>query len=352
MRIFLVGASQGMGRCGVSDYIRCLASALTAAGVSTEVIRETKDYWPADWRMLRVVAVYRLLRDAPVDLVHVHYPSRDFGARLLPWMLPLLARWVGKPSLVTLHEPVSLLRIYRLLPVILAGSALVTVRPNLLQLMGPVQRWLLRGNSLTYLRSASTLPVSRMTPEARKALRRGLDCSGRLLVFFGFLYRSKGVHSLARLSFEAGDVLAIAGEAPDDEYFRELMATFREAGVDGQVRFLGKLGANEASDLIAAADALLLPFEAGGGDWNTSIHAGIQNSTFVVTTSTTRSGYDAVDDVFYLLPGDCQGISRALSKRLGGELSPVPQQGERASRWDQLAGDYSKLYDRLMGATV
>lgn len=344
MRILLFGASPQSGRCGVSDYIQCLATALSAAGDDVQIPNTRSDEWHTNWGLGSCRRVLAYLRGSGAELVHVHYPSRNFGPRLLPWLVPLLARYVRIPVVVTLHEPVGLLRLYRLLPVLLSGAALITVRPNLRELMGSVQRVLLRSRTLHYFRSASTLPVAELSDVQRATIRQELDCSGRLLVFFGFLYRAKGVHHLVELPLAPGDVLAIAGETPDDEYTDELRAAFRARSLESHVRFLGPLSASDASELISAADALLLPFEGGGGDWNTSIHAGIQNATFVITTSRERSGYDADEDVFYVPPGDALAIIAALQQRVDGSVSPAAPTAQRLGRWQQLALEHQDLY--------
>ena len=352
MHVLLMGASAGSGRCGVSDYIRRLGDALTREGAVVTVVSAGEHAWPAHWRLSGLATVWRYLRDSDVDLLHVHYPSRDFGSYLLPWLVPVLARMTRLPTVVTLHEPVSLLRIYRLVPLLLSGAPLITVRPNLRELMSPLPRLLIAKRPLHYLRSASTLPVASPSPAQVTAVRRRLRCTGRLLVFFGFVYRAKGVHRLIDVPLQGGDVLAIAGEMPDQAYVQELEEAFHKRGMQERVRILGPLPASEASELIAAADALLLPFEGGGGDWNTSIHAGVQNGTFVVTTSTSRSGYDSKEDVFYAAPGDSSAIAGALEKRFGGEFVPQPKVGEEGGRWGQLARQHLTLYTRLDGVPV
>ena len=81
---------------------------------------------------------------------------------------------------------------------------------------------------------------------------------------------------------------------------------------DGKVTFTGFLSHREAAALLAVADAVILPFRAGGGEWNTTIHAAVLQGTFVLTTSSTERGYDETHNVYYAEPDNLTEMRSAL----------------------------------------
>ena len=69
--------------------------------------------------------------------------------------------------------------------------------------------------------------------------------------------------------------------------------------------------------MLAAADAVVLPFRSGGGSWNSSIKAAAVQGTFVLTTSTERHGLDPDGNVYYARPSDAKDLMEALRRHLG-----------------------------------
>ena len=100
--------------------------------------------------------------------------------------------------------------------------------------------------------------------EARAAIRAlGVHEDGRLLATIGALIPRKGqtlvVRALAELP---GDVrLALAGTGPDEAMLRRLA---NGLGVGERVHFLGSVGHDLLSQLLAAADAMVLPAASEG----------------------------------------------------------------------------------------
>jgi len=106
------------------------------------------------------------------------------------------------------------------------------------------------------LQTARTLPP-------REAAQRRLGVSGRVLLFFGYIRKYKGVdlllQALAQVPTETGVTLLIAGEFYDPpEHYQTLIRTL---GVTDRVRIIDRYIAEpEWPDLFAATDALVLPY--------------------------------------------------------------------------------------------
>jgi glycosyltransferase involved in cell wall biosynthesis len=106
------------------------------------------------------------------------------------------------------------------------------------------------------LSTARTLPP-------REAAQRRLGVSGRVLLFFGYIRKYKGVdlllQALAQVPKDIGVALLVAGEFYDPrEHYQTLIRTL---GLTDRVRIIDRYIAEpEWPDLFAATDALVLPY--------------------------------------------------------------------------------------------
>jgi hypothetical protein len=83
----------------------------------------------------------------------------------------------------------------------------------------------------------------------------------------------------------------------------------------------------------------VLPFRQGGGEWNTSIHGAVANGAHVVTTSTSRHGYDAKSNIFYA------GVEATGEMRDALALAPRLHSGNtRVPDWAEIGGAHMDLY--------
>jgi glycosyltransferase involved in cell wall biosynthesis len=168
-----------------------------------------------------------------------------------------------------------------------------------------------------------------------------------LIVYFGFLYPHKRVERLFDVCDPTTDRLVIAGEATVDalSYRDDIANRAASPPWAGRATLTGFMPAKDIAALLAAADAVVLPFQHGGGNWNTSIHAARSQGTFVVTTSDDRSGYDPAAHVWYTTIDDVNGMRTALAQHAGRK---------RASDagydvWKDVAAKHVALYRELLG---
>jgi len=356
-KVLLVTGSFPPERCGVGDYTARLARSLACCDdVDVTVLTSRGDGGTTSEhdRVLRVMESWHLseahrfmqiLRERQPDIVHLQYPTQGYAGGGLPWLIPLIARGMGKRVAQTWHEPYSRRQAPRLLVKALAGGAIVSVRPDYRQRLASGLSWALWGKIYRQIRSASTVSPCTL-PAAELAQRRTeyLHGRSRLIVFFGFVYRHKHVELLFEIADPATDHIVIAGEQPDEGYQRELAGRAACAPWAGQVDFTGFLDETEISALLAAADAVVLPFRYGGGEWNTSLLAAVQEGTFVLTTSETRSGYDEAENAYYAVPEDVQEMRAALAAHAGrrrdtaGGIDP----------WTQIAAEHAELYREML----
>lgn len=356
MRVLLIAGMYPPGRCGVGDYVASLARALArtpevqlavltqrAAGRTPEAgfqVLEVATNW-RPWELPRAVDAIRRFNP---EVVHIHWPSLGFGGRLGPALLPLACKFLGARVVQTWHDPwhVDDSARYRLQRI--ATDGLIFVRQNFMSLM---PRQLLRympACPQRFIGSAGALPVSTLSAAQRERLReRYLNGRRTLVAFFGFVYPSKGVEQLFEIADPTTDSLLIVGGLLDADYRRRLDEVARARGWIDQFQYMGFVEAQEAADLLHAADAVVLPFLAGGGDWNTSIHGALAQGTFVVTTSAQPEGDDPGRNLYTARISDVADMRRALRLLAGRRI-----QTSATDPWAEIARLHAAFYGELV----
>jgi len=356
LKIVHVTGSFPPQRCGVGDYTERVALALAALpGVEVAVLTSAATAGEPepqtalrvlrampDWRLRRLPLLLRLLRAERPDLVHLQYPTRGYGRGLLPMFLPLLLALCGYRLAQTWHEEFRARHWPEFLLKALVPSALVVVRPSFRANLPALFRGLLTGRPMHYIANGSPLPTAEPSDEQREALRREwLRGQQRLVVFSGFVMPGKGVELLFDIADPATDQLVIAGQC-DDDALRALMEEQRTQGPwQGRVTLAGFLPADQLALLLAVADAVVLPFRAGGGIWNSSIHGASAQGSFVLSTSRGGEGYDTGRNIYFAQVDDVAEMRTALSQYAGSRHAATPAGVE----WAGIARRHLDVYN-------
>jgi glycosyltransferase involved in cell wall biosynthesis len=346
-------------RCGVGDYTLRLAGALAALPATTVGVltsdgadvagpaRNAIEVLPVmqTWRLSGLPALLRAIRRWRPDVVHMQYPTQGYDGRLLPSLVPLLSWLCGAHPVRTWHEVHIWKATVDFLLQALPPGRFVVVRPNFVAQLPSFLATLIRSRSVSFIPSASIMPPSALGPAERQALRAHyLGDKSRLIVFFGFLYRFKGVEQLFDIADPATDRLIIAGEAGVDvAYMDQLKVRADEDDWRGSVTFTGFLDQAEISDLLAVADAVVLPFTRGGGVWNTSAHAAVRQGTPVITTSTETQEAGEAEGISFAAPGDIKAMRAALAAVPEWQVERAPAHDDP---WREIADRHLGVYER------
>jgi glycosyltransferase involved in cell wall biosynthesis len=165
------------------------------------------------------------------------------------------------------------------------------------------------------------------------------------VVFFGFVYPSKGIELLFDIATPSSDSVIIAGAVKDDVYIHQLAEVALAKGWrKDQFHFTGFLSPQDAADLLAAADAVLLPFLKGGGEWNTSIHSALVHGTLVIATAVSPRGDEPQHNLYTAAPMDVNAMRTALDQLAGRRGSPKSTE----SQWQEIATAHVDFYRRCM----
>jgi glycosyltransferase involved in cell wall biosynthesis len=348
-------------KCGIGDYAARLASSLAAeesltvavltderAGPATkdrgyEVFTVARGWVLADIRpLVKAVTAWR------PSIVHLQYPSQGYGSSLLPWVLPTVFACMGIPVVLTWHE--YWMGRLRFLPNALSLRGLVLVRPGHLDRLPQFYRKLLAHKHIREIPNATALPQVLLDHDERSAIRGRYGSRGKkLVVYFGFAYPAKGIEQLFQIAEPARDHLSLVCDLDaSDPYHQEILTCLADPRWAACVSNPGFLPSDEAARLLAAADAVVLPFREGGGKWNSSVHAAVEQGTFVLTTSTEVHGYSSEENCYFARPGETNEMRQALTRYIGIR-NPCPRDAGTAM-WKAIAEAHRSLYEELVGS--
>jgi glycosyltransferase involved in cell wall biosynthesis len=368
VKILLVTGSFPPMRCGVGDYASHLAQALAAhegvevgvltshsADVRSSSTRITVFATVEGWRLREAPRIMGLIRRWQPDIVHIQWPAQGYGRGRLPGFLPLLCRLAGYRVVQTWHElrqrltAGALLWLARQAPV---SGGIVFVRPRSEEMLPPLLRIALRNKVTRFIPNASVFPRAQLTQDEERRIREKFGRPGAALVaYFGFIYPAKGIELLFEIADPEKQHILIIGEkvrGHPDSYYREVSERAHSQPWTGKATLAGFLPAEELSCVIAAADAVVLPFLGGGGEWNTSIHGAQAQGTFVVTTSTQRHGFDAEANTYFAAPGDVVAMRAALERHIGRKLANANDPIRES--WQAISAAHLDLYRTLCAA--
>lgn len=361
MRILLVTGSFPPMRCGVGDYSFNLANVLIAepsvrVGVLTSTLAEGAklidgvEVFPVikRWSLVEIQKVVKVIKNWAPDIVHIQYPTQGYGKGLLPWMLPLIAFFMRKKVVQTWHEGYSRRDTPKLFLKSIVPGCLVFVRPRYAENLHPQLHWPLWGKKTAFIPNAAAIPRVDMGANEKGAIRRRyVKEQARLVVFFGFVYPHKGVDLLFEIADPLLDQIVIAGEVDESgEYFQKILKRASTEVWRGKVTIAGFLPSTDVASLLAVADAVILPFRTGGGEWNTSIHGAVLNGAFVITTSLTENGYDKQRNVYHARVDDIQEMKSALANYAGSRRKY--DAGIDRDEWQEIANRHRLLYESML----
>ncbi len=360
MRVLLVSGSFPPMACGVGDYTRSLAASLSeCAGIEVAVLtsaeadgrREGAPYqvFPVvrRWDRAEFAEVEAIVRSFRPDIVHVQYPTLGYRGELAA-LLPMMLLRLGVRVVQTWHEyfplyfPVRIGLLWRVLGLGWPAGDVIVVRPGYARHVRWWYRLLNWRKRLHFIPNASTIPAVALTERERAAVRERYAPPGRaLLAFFGFFFEHKGIDDLLAIVEPQRHHLVMVGAIQEsDPYQAALARRLRREPYRGSVTTTGFLPPLEVARILAAADAVVLPFRHGGGSWNTTIQAAILQGTFVLTTSAETPGFDAERNLCWVRPGDIAQLKVALEQHLGRRrAAPSPD-----ATWAKIAGRHLEIY--------
>ncbi|MGH7702670.1 MAG: glycosyltransferase [Gemmatimonadales bacterium] len=319
--------------CGVGSYSESLARALARrpdVEVAVLADRRAAEREPDEpyktyavietWRGEDFKRVEELVRDFKPDIIHIQYPTLAY-TRDLPWLLPAYLWRFRAPVVQTWHEyyPNEIGPTWRDFALALTPGGVIVVRPRYLQTMPWWYRLLLWHKPFVFIPNASSIPKVVLSPAERAEIRARYVPAGKSLVsFFGFFYEHKGIDDLIEaVDPEKHHLLLVGSPQPGDPYQAKLLERLSQRPLSTFISLAGYLPGEDAARVLAASDAVALPYRRGGGSWNTSIQAAVLQGTFTLSTSFEEHGYDPWKNIYYARPGDVADLREGLAAHIG-----------------------------------
>ncbi|HUG15134.1 MAG TPA: glycosyltransferase [Thermomicrobiales bacterium] len=355
-RLLLISGEHPPMPGGVGDYTASLRTALVAQGVDSVVLasrgaRGDGVHTVRGWRSGTFRRVSSLIASEGVDLVHIQYQAGAYDMRFAVNTLPYAIRSrLGLPVVTTFHD---------LRP------------PYLFPKAGPLRNLVM----LRMARAAAAVVVTNAGDEralARKRIASELihigpnlpppdpdagDVDRGTVAFFGFPSRSKGVveliEALGMIDSRSRPRLALVGEqglpSANNDILKAQEIDQRAASAGVRVERTGRLPAQEASNRLARAAVIALPFQGGASLRSGSLLAALQAGRPVVTTEPAnawRLGALAGMQQFALvIRDDPEDLRDAIVDALASPPAAGPLPPE--FRWQAIAERHRALYASL-----
>jgi glycosyltransferase involved in cell wall biosynthesis len=305
--------ADGLVRRGVDVTLFATLDSQTAAtldGVSRHGYAEDTSLDGRVWEALHVA--HALVRSDEFDLVHNH----------LDWLPLAFSKFCRTQMLTTIHgfSDRKILPAYQA-----ADSAYVSISDAD------------RAPELNYCAT----------------IYHGIDLSlftfsptgGDDLVILGRIHPDKGTADAIDIAHRVGRRLVIAGPIQDQRYFEERVAPL----VDGdRVRYLGSVGPEQRSELLASAAALLHPI-AFAEPFGLSVVESMAAGTPVVAYN-RGSMPEVIDEgVTGFLVSDAASAAAAVEPAIDLDRNEVRSAAERRFSADRMINDYLAIYGALLG---
>jgi len=357
-------------KCGVGDYTERLCKQLAQLGVQVSVITSVGCYndntrpnltvYPVvgKWDFSSWHIIDDTVRQINPDIVHIQYPTKEYGRSLFINLLPgILKERYKVKVLETVHEYYNYTFKGRLRNQVnyLASDAIIIVEKDYRKLISSFLPFLSRRLNFIYIPISSNIPVSSMDSVEAGNLRRKIGSSKEelLLSYFGFISPPKGfdllLQSLCLLKEEGikAKLLAIAELNLRDSYHQNLLGQIKEMGLAGNIIWTGFVeNPQETADYLAVSDICVLPFLDGVSERNGSFLAALNQGIPIVTTSNDQEGYNPAQNTLYVKPGDAGRVTEAVHQfRKVVGIHRIPN--SEILSWEEIAGRTLAVYKEL-----
>jgi len=164
----------------------------------------------------------------------------------------------------------------------------------------------------------------------------------RVVTYFGFAYRNKGVELLFKIADPERDRIVLLCDLREaNPYQKHILEMCQLPPWTNSIRVTGFLPIARVADILAASDAVVLPFPGGGGDWNSTLNAVLAQGTLAISTSLSQEGYDPATNVFYCKPGDVSSMVFGLANYSGKKIDPSRDPDKD---WERSADSHLDVY--------
>lgn len=356
---FIVGAFFPM-KCGVGDYTLNLAKNLSKSGNDTfvitsknatnEEIEGVKVYNIVDkWDFSSLKSINNVIKLINPDIVHIQYPSDEYGKSFFINILPLLIRKKFKVNIVeTVHEYLSYTskgKLRNLINYKVANKIIVVEKRYINIIKGFIPK-ISKNLNIEYIPISSNIPVSKIDADTYIELKNKLGLlNNKVIVYFGFINELKGFEVLLKAIYELKKIdsnimlLVLSNLDENNEYHRSIMKLIDNLNLNENIIITGFIdSAQEVSNYIKIADLSILPFRDGLSERNGSFLAVYLQGIPIITT--TNDNTEDNNGVFYVKPNDVENIVSYSSKI----LNDCNRYERKVIEWNDIVKEHLEIY--------
>ena len=346
--------------CGVADAVVKIAQILVSKSVDVAIFTSRKSgttiggeqsenvkifNLATSWGFRDLGTFLRTVRTWAPDLVHIQYPTQDYGRSWMPYFLPFILFLLRVRVVQTWHENTR----FRFLPNLFSRDWLIVVEADFLKKLRWRYKWAMIWKNINFIQIVSNIDRVILPPKKISALRARFlkHDSERLLVFFGFLYEGKGFEKILNFADPTTDRLLIIGnmEFETNPYHSLIQSMILSGPWRDRVSFLGYLNSSDAAEIISVSDAMLCPFDNGMRDNNGTVLAGQAQGVFVLTTKQSSMGYDPCRNTYFAACNDENEMKMALDRYFGVR---VVDGNTQVVDWERFVVDHLKVYQKAI----
>jgi glycosyltransferase involved in cell wall biosynthesis len=342
--LLIVGATPPIP-CGVGDQTYYLAKKLTQDFKIKVILYTSYNPKITDENSLKIYffsvskikfylkLVYILLTELP-DVVHVSYPNRGYAFGY-PFSMVLWCKLLFRKTLITFHE--------KIVPPARFHNYLLKTVPEKIVLVREELASEMNIPTCEVITNFSTIPSSEISESEAAILKLKIAGRRKLCAHFGFVAPSRCIDKIFDIVNPEEYHLLIIGSLDNNLYAQSIQKKIWSPAWAGNVTVTGYLNENIIADLLFAADVVVLPFENGSHDANTTTKAVMMQGTYLITTSVSKRGYDEKVNAFYTQPGNYDEIKGAMNRK-PIKLPKGPKSGDSI---EVIAKKYYNIYNEL-----
>lgn len=360
MRILIISGSYPPMKCGVGDYTAKLIENFKASGHQAEVLT-TRDV--GRWVFLSIPKIIKFTRRFNPDIIHIQYPSSEYGRSLMINFLPLFLRLSFPRSKIfcTFHEfkSYTILGKIRAIVGMFACKKIIVVDPEETK---AIKRYFPAVRPGFIPIGANVLPQNNFSESVRERRRTlGINNGEIAISFYGFIQPDKGFEYLidAFAEFIAryedakllvlGELGVVGHYSPMvkkvvKKYQEKIRKKIDDKKITSEIIWTGYLSEDEASKYFPLSDIAVFAFDEGGSTRRGSMITAMAYGLPIVTT---KPSY--FKDFYLIKPKSASAILEALvdissSLMLRKKLAESSKKSYQEFRWENIINAHLELY--------
>lgn len=374
MRLAIICGSYPPIKDGVADWMHKLVSLMSKDSDVTDVLLITSlgarvntpavQYMLVEkWGLGDIVKILRKMVTFRPDIVHIEYPTVNYGRHVAINMLPMLCRLLIRKTrlLLVLHEYL----VYtwrgkmRILLMAAFSDGLIFTDPRN---RSALPSWCKRDKVIAEVGVPPQIPVD--TTKRSRVTKADSSKGECVFGYWGFVRPGKGVETLleAAALVKAKEprirVKLICDLSNDNPYHRKLRNLIHHFELESHVTVTGYLPPEEVVTELQSVDVCVLPFEDGVSPRRGTFSAAMALGLPVITTMLAGQSVASLmlehgKNVLLVPPKDPVALAEAMlvlvkDKNLRQHLSQNAVKWGRRLSWDAVYRRVKKVYLTLL----